>query len=123
MHLNLAQLVKSGLSQIQKESKQLVLAQVVTLPMSFFDSQPTGRLLNRFSRDTEALDVTLGNTVQSFLGCLTSVLVSMLVVLVVTPAVLLSFVPLAFIYNRVQARFPVPPLYWLIEVLQEHKSL
>ena len=68
--------------------------------------------------------MTLGNTVQSFLGCLTSVLVSMLVVLVVTPAVLLGFVPLAFIYNRVQARFPVPPLlYWPDEVLQVHNSL
>ena len=31
------------------ESSRCIL-QVVRMPMSFFDSQPTGRLLNRFSR-------------------------------------------------------------------------
>ena len=36
-----------------------VRAQVLRLPMSFFDSQPAGRLLNRFSRDTEAADILL----------------------------------------------------------------
>ena len=27
--------------------------------MAFFDSQPAGRLLNRFSKDTEAADISL----------------------------------------------------------------
>ena len=30
------------------------LNKIVRLPLSFFSSQPTGRLLNRFARDTEA---------------------------------------------------------------------
>lgn len=30
------------------------LEKIVRLPLSFFSSQPTGRLLNRFARDTEA---------------------------------------------------------------------
>ena len=36
-----------------------LLGKVLRLPMSFFDSQPTGRLLNRFSRDTELIDIML----------------------------------------------------------------
>ena len=31
--------------------------------MSFFDAQPAGRLLNRFSRDTEAADILLRENV------------------------------------------------------------
>ena len=32
---------------------QRLLEKVVRLPMRFFESHPAGRLLNRFSRDTE----------------------------------------------------------------------
>lgn len=43
-----------------RQLHQRLLEKVVRLPMSFFDTQPSGRLLNRFSRDTEALDTNLG---------------------------------------------------------------
>jgi ABC-type multidrug transport system fused ATPase/permease subunit len=72
--------------------------------MSFFDSQPVGRLINRFSRDIEALDVNLGEVVLSCTDCLVAVLGSILVVLFVTPGVLLALVPLFFLYWRVQVR-------------------
>ena len=42
----------------QKMHAQL-LSHVLVLPMAFFDSQPLGRLLNRFTKDTEAVDVEL----------------------------------------------------------------
>ena len=36
-----------------------LLERVMRLPMSFFDSQPSGRLLNRFTKDTEAADTEI----------------------------------------------------------------
>lgn len=36
-----------------------LLRGLLRLPMSFFDSQPTGRLMNRFTKDTQAVDLTL----------------------------------------------------------------
>ena len=37
--------------------------------MSFFDSQPAGRLLNRFSQDTESTDVVVRETIAWCLTC------------------------------------------------------
>lgn len=52
-----------------KKLQNSLLSTVLHLPMSFFDSQPTGRLLNRFTRDVEAVDTTLQSSVSSFLNC------------------------------------------------------
>ena len=46
-----------------------VPSQVLRLPMSFFDSQPAGRLLNRFSQDTESTDVVVRETIAWCLTC------------------------------------------------------
>jgi ABC-type multidrug transport system fused ATPase/permease subunit len=58
-------LVRSGLLIVGSLSASRglhsrLLARVVRLPMSFFDSQPTGRLLNRFTKDTESVDLQVG---------------------------------------------------------------
>lgn len=37
----------------------LMLNQIVHAPMSYFDTTPIGRLMNRFTYDTETVDVTL----------------------------------------------------------------
>lgn len=46
-----------------------LLSRVLRLPLSFFDSQPSGRLLNRFTRDVEQMDLSLSGVIFSFLGC------------------------------------------------------
>lgn len=36
-----------------------LLDKVLRLPVSFFDTNPSGRVLNRFTRDTEVMDSVL----------------------------------------------------------------
>ena len=48
-----------------------LLAHVLRLPMSFYDTTPMGRLISRFSRDVEAVDLQLPEAVSSFISCLT----------------------------------------------------
>ncbi|KAK9823485.1 hypothetical protein WJX72_003089 [[Myrmecia] bisecta] len=77
-----------------------LLAKVLRLPMSFFDSQPTGRLLNRFARDTEAIDVQLSEFINSAIYCIVNVLGSLLVMAVVSPLVIIFALPLIYVYDR-----------------------
>lgn len=95
-----ALLILGSISASRKLHRQL-LAKVVHLPMSFFDSQPTGRLLNRFTKDTEAVDVTMSGTVSSALTCFVSAGLSLFVVLYVSPLVVFAIVPLAAFYYKV----------------------
>ena len=54
-----------GSYRASKKMHARLLDHVLLLPMAFFDSQPLGRLLNRFTKDTEAVDVELQHLVST----------------------------------------------------------
>ncbi|KAL3155586.1 hypothetical protein ABBQ38_010843 [Trebouxia sp. C0009 RCD-2024] len=82
-----------------------LLAKVMRLPMAFFDSQPTGRLLNRFTKDTESVDTSVSYSVQSFMTCSISVFGAILVVTAVTPTIIVAIALLSIVYYRVQVYY------------------
>jgi ABC-type multidrug transport system fused ATPase/permease subunit len=55
-----------------------MLSHVLTNPLSFFDTTPTGRILNRFSKDIDTLDNTIPHNIRAWLTCLFSVMVIIL---------------------------------------------
>ncbi|KAK9817530.1 hypothetical protein WJX74_009211 [Apatococcus lobatus] len=97
-------LVMGGLRASRKLHANL-LERVMRLPMSFFDSQPSGRLLNRFTKDTEAVDTEILPMVSEVLITGTSVVGALLTVIVISPWVALLFIPLLPAYEWVRRRF------------------
>jgi len=82
-----------------------LLSRVVRLPMSFFDAQPLGRLLNRFTSDLDAIDASLSLTVATTLTQVLSALASMALLLVVTPWIGVALAVAGVVYARLQRVF------------------
>lgn len=53
-------------SNAGKAMLQEALYRVMRAPMSFFDTTPLGRIINRFSKDVQVLDSDLGNSLRMF---------------------------------------------------------
>ncbi|CAM6094780.1 unnamed protein product [Calypogeia fissa] len=79
-----------------------VLESVMHAPMSFFDTTPVGRILNRFSADQQAVDETLPFSWMSFLNILFQAFSTIIVVSLVTPFFIIIFLPTGVLYAFIQ---------------------
>lgn len=79
-----------------------LLSSVIRLPMSFFDTNPSGRIINRFSKETSALDFNLPNIVRSLLSCFTQVVATLLVIMISTPVASVVLIPIMVVYYLIQ---------------------
>ncbi|KNG89077.1 ABC metal ion transporter [Aspergillus nomiae NRRL 13137] len=71
-------------------------------PMSFFETTPSGRILNRFSSDVYRIDEVLARTFNMLFGNSAKALFTMGVIASSTPAFLILVVPLSYIYLSYQ---------------------
>ncbi|XP_032930257.1 multidrug resistance-associated protein 1 isoform X2 [Catharus ustulatus] len=81
---------------------QQLLSSVMRSPMLFFEQTPIGHLLNRFSRDIDALDSVIPDKLKSVLGFLFNLLEICLVIVVATPWATMALVPLTVLYTAFQ---------------------
>ncbi|KAJ2492865.1 Transporter of the ATP-binding cassette (ABC) [Coemansia sp. RSA 2050] len=75
-----------------------LLRTILRAPVRFFDTTPTGRLINRFSKDMETIDQSLSSSLAIFLTELISSVAILLVIAVITPAFTLGAIIVAAIY-------------------------
>merc|ERR1711871_1293810 len=74
------------------------------------DTNPSGRIINRFSRDMEIIDNTLTASIIQLMGCISNVQITVVMVTVAaaaspTPYVILAWVPIVALYVLLQRYF------------------
>ncbi|KAK7462637.1 hypothetical protein BaRGS_00038317, partial [Batillaria attramentaria] len=75
-----------------------VFAKMLRCPMSFYDTTPLGRIVNRFSSDMDEVDVRLPQTVEIFIANILHVLFSLALICYVAPFFLIALVPLVIMF-------------------------
>lgn len=95
---------------------QSVLVNVMHSPMSFFETTPLGRIVNRFSKDISTIDDKVPMSLVTFLRTFFSVLGTIVAISFATPIFLVVIVPLGFFYIFIQVMFPminsIAWIYW-----------
>ncbi|XP_042250798.1 multidrug resistance-associated protein 1-like isoform X4 [Thunnus maccoyii] len=80
-----------------------LLHSVLRSPMSFFEATPSGNLLNRFSKEIDAIDCMIPEGLKMMLGYLFKLLEVCIIVLLATPFTGLVLVPLTCLYIFIQS--------------------
>ncbi|KAL8710966.1 MAG: hypothetical protein Q9220_004565 [cf. Caloplaca sp. 1 TL-2023] len=82
---------------------QRLLESITRAKFKFFDSTPLGQMMNRFSKDVEAIDQEVAPIAVGVVGCLTSVITIIVLISVITPGFLIAGVFISMIYFAIGA--------------------
>ncbi|KAF9093229.1 hypothetical protein BGX29_010035 [Mortierella sp. GBA35] len=82
-----------------------MLHSVLRSPMSFFDTTPMGRILNRFSKDQSTIDEVLPRSFSGYSRTLFQVISVLVVVTMSTPSFIIIILPFSFVYLWLQRYF------------------
>ncbi|KAG8782047.1 hypothetical protein FRC15_007633 [Serendipita sp. 397] len=92
-----------------KSLHKAALKRLMYSPMSFFDTQPIGRIMNRFSKDIDTIDNTLADAIRFLNNTLTQIIGSVILIAIVMPSFL---APL----------FVITVLYYYMAVFYRHSA-
>ncbi|GMR57812.1 hypothetical protein PMAYCL1PPCAC_28007, partial [Pristionchus mayeri] len=99
-------LIVAGLNASRRLHAPLI-HNLMRSPISFFDTTPLGRILNRASKDIDTIDTQLIMNTRSFVQCVYSIVATLTMIVISTPLFVVVIIPLAVIYFLF-LRFYVP---------------
>ncbi|XP_009957095.1 PREDICTED: canalicular multispecific organic anion transporter 1 isoform X1 [Leptosomus discolor] len=87
-----------GAVRASRVMHQQLLSNILHVPMSFFDTTPTGRIVNRFAKDIFTIDETIPMSFRSWLTCFMAIISTLLMISLATPFFALIIIPLGIFY-------------------------
>ena len=99
-------LITRSLSAAQRMHND-VLAAILRAPMSFFNSTPTGRIINRFARDIGDIDRNIAPSANMFLSSVFQLSSTFVMIGIVNTASLWAILPLLIIFHAIYLYYQV----------------
>ncbi|XP_075279640.1 ATP-binding cassette sub-family C member 2 [Opisthocomus hoazin] len=87
-----------GATKASRVMHQQLLSNILRVPMSFFDTTPTGRIVNRFAKDIFTIDETIPMSFRSWLSCFMAIISTLIMICLATPYFALVIIPLSIFY-------------------------
>uniref|UniRef100_A0A452EJ78 Multidrug resistance-associated protein 1-like n=1 Tax=Capra hircus TaxID=9925 RepID=A0A452EJ78_CAPHI len=79
-----------------------LLDNVLHLPLQFFETNPIGQVINRFTKDMFIIDMRFHYYLRTWVNCTLDVIGTVLVIVGALPLFILGVIPLVFLYFTIQ---------------------
>ena len=94
-----------GGNRAAKTLHENAISRLLRAPTSFFDATPVGRIINRFSKDQDAIDNTLIEAFKLFLSTAASTIGTFALIISATPWFALPLFPILGMYYFIQRKY------------------
>ena len=82
-----------------------LLSRILCSTMAFFDTTPVGRIINRFSKDMDEIDLMIPTHIKDILSDMFSVIGTLFVVCYATPIIIAIVIPMIALFFFIQSSY------------------